>query len=164
MRTMFKFKISRKQDALALLSSALYDEQSFFFAFLADVRKANSLIIIESPFITHRRLNLLYPTLEKAVRRGIRVIINTRDPAFHDGSMQQQAINGIQALQNKGVEVLYTSNHHRKLAIIDDRILWEGSLNILSQTNSCEVMRRSESAELVKQMIEFTGLKRWYTK
>jgi hypothetical protein len=63
-------------------------------------------------------------------------------------------------LQSIGVEVLYTGGHHRKLAIIDRQILWEGSLNILSQNESCEVMRRIESDELAMQMLQFTKLYR----
>jgi hypothetical protein len=38
-------------------------------------------------------------------------------------------------LQKLGVQVLYTSGHHRKLAIIDREILYEGSLNIPSQND-----------------------------
>jgi phosphatidylserine/phosphatidylglycerophosphate/cardiolipin synthase-like enzyme len=92
------------------------------------------------------------------------ITINTRDPQLHEGVMQQYASSGITLLQDIGVEVLYTGNHHRKLAIVDEKILYEGSLNILSQSNSCEVMRRIESANLAAQMIRFLGLKRWYTK
>ncbi|HMT19521.1 MAG TPA: hypothetical protein PKD15_05805, partial [Candidatus Saccharibacteria bacterium] len=44
---------------------------------------------------------------------------------------------------------------HRKLAMIDDYILWEGSLNMLSQNGSKEVMRRSVSKELCQQMMQF---------
>jgi len=78
--------------------------------------------------------------------------------------MRTPAEVGIATLQDLGVLVLFTGGHHRKLAIIDRQITWEGSLNILSQTDSCEVMRRIESAELTKQMISFIGLEKWYTK
>ena len=47
---------------------------------------------------------------------------------------------------------------HRKLAIIDGQILWEGSLNILSQVLSREIMRRTNSIELAHQMIQFTKI------
>lgn len=47
---------------------------------------------------------------------------------------------------------------HRKLAIIDGCILWDGSLNILSQAHSKEIMRRPNSAILCKQMASFTRL------
>jgi phosphatidylserine/phosphatidylglycerophosphate/cardiolipin synthase-like enzyme len=161
---MFQFKRSYRKDNVSLLSSRLYDEQSFYPAFIADARRATESIIIESPFITYRRLRYLLPTLEKALRRGVSITINTRDPRFHEGVMQQCASRGIALLQDMGVEVLYTSKHHRKLAIVDRQILYEGSLNILSQSDSCEVMRRIESTALAEQMIRFVGLGRWYTR
>ena len=64
-------------------------------------------------------------------------------------------------MQDLGIEVLMTGGHHRKLAIIDDAILWEGSLNILSQNDSCELMRRIKSDVAVKELLRFTGMKRW---
>lgn len=53
-----------------------------------------------------------------------------------------------------------TGAHHRKLAIIDDDILWEGGLNVLSQNDSCEIMRRIKSNEVFKQMMQFIGIKK----
>jgi hypothetical protein len=56
---------------------------------------------------------------------------------------------------------LCSGNHHRKLAIIDREILWEGSLNILSQNNSREIMRRIEDAETTQQMFRFLALNKY---
>jgi hypothetical protein len=39
--------------------------------------------------------------------------------------------------------------------MIDGYILWEGSLNMLSQNGSKEVMRRIVSMELCQQMLRF---------
>ena len=75
--------------------------------------------------------------------------------------MAAEANEAISALQDIGVLVLYTDTHHRKLAVIDHKILYEGSLNILSQNMSCEIMRRVESAELVAQMTRFVGLDKY---
>jgi phosphatidylserine/phosphatidylglycerophosphate/cardiolipin synthase-like enzyme len=155
------FKIFANKDCTALLSSQLYNEQSFYPAFIADARRATRSIIIESPFIAYKRLAYLYPALDKSVRQGVKVTINTRDPLFHEGVMKQQAQNGVELLQDIGVEVLYTGNHHRKLAIIDRHILYEGSLNILSQSDSCEIMRRIESEELSENMIRSIGLSKY---
>lgn len=57
-----------------------------------------------------------------------------------------------------GVQVLFTGNHHRKVAILDRSILYEGSLNILSQNDSSEVMRRIKSTQLAWQMVRFIGI------
>ena len=111
--------------------------------------------------MTSRRMNDLLPTLSKLCKRDVRLIINTRHPAEHDETYQAQAETAIADLQSIGATVLFTGGHHRKLAIIDGEVLSEGSLNILSQNDSCEVVRRIESAELADQMIRFIGVGRF---
>lgn len=147
-----------------LISSKLYDQDSFYPAFLKGLAKCRSEVIIESPFITSRRLKTLLPTLEKLKARKVRIVVNTRDPRTHDTNYQQEdAHEALSKLQHMGVQVLYTGNHHRKLAILDRTILYEGSLNILSQNDSCEIVRRVTSAELAWQMIRFIKLDRFLT-
>lgn len=154
---MFRFR--QKGDIASYLrGSKLFDERSFYTVFTDDLRNCREQAIIESPFITSRRVKSLLPTLRKLRQQGVNVIINTRDPKEHDEPWRLQAIEAIGRLQELGVTVLYTGGHHRKLAILDERILWEGSLNILSQSASCEIMRRTESKEMAQQMITFTKL------
>ena len=148
----------KKVNQEALLSSVLYDNDTFYRAFEHDLSLCQHEAIIESPFITTRRLSMLLPILHKLTSRGVKIIVNTRHPQEHEDYMRYEAQEGIAALQNLGAEVLYTGGHHRKLAIFDRQILWEGSLNILSQNESCEIMRRIESAELAKQMLHFIKL------
>ena len=142
-----------KSSPTDLLTSTLYNEETFYATFLKDLGRCQSEVILESPFVTNRRLKLLIPTLQKLKDRKVRIAINTRDPKTHDeGYLQDEATDAISTLQHMGVHVIYTGNHHRKLAILDRQILYEGSLNILSQNNSCEVMRRIESVQLAWQM------------
>jgi hypothetical protein len=144
-----------------LLGSKLYDQNTFYPAFLKDLANCHSEVVIECPFITNRRLKTLLPTLEKLKARKIRIAVNTRDPRTHDeGYWQSDATDAISKLQHMGVQVLYTGNHHRKVAILDRSILYEGSLNILSQNDSSEVMRRIASVPLAWQMVRFIRIDR----
>lgn len=103
-------------------------------------------------------MNQLLPTLEKLKARKVRIVVNTRDPHEHDeGYHREDAHRAIAKLQHAGVHVLYTGGHHRKLVIVDRKILYEGSHNVLSQNNSAEVMRRIESTQLAWEMIRFVG-------
>ena len=145
----------------SLTSSLLYDQTTFYNAFLRDLRIAKTLVIIESPFITKKRMDLLLPALSKLRSKGVSIIINTKPFEEHEPSYQSQATWAVQIMQDLGIEVLMTGGHHRKLAIIDNDTLWEGSLNILSQNDSCELMRRIESDVAVKEMLLFTGIKKW---
>lgn len=142
-----------------LINSKLYSDEDFYAAFQKDLNKCQQEVIIESPFITQRRLSTLLPIIRKLKTKRVKVIINTRDPLeCNEAYMREDATRAISDLQHMGVQVLFTGRHHRKLAVIDRKLLYEGSLNILSQNNSCEIMRRVESTALSWQMIKFIGI------
>jgi len=142
-------------------NSALFDNNTFYKAFERDLRRARQSVIIESPFITRRRMEHLLPLLTKLRRKGVHIVVNTRNPEEHNEEYSIQAEDAVAAMQDIGIKVLYTVKHHRKLAIIDEEVLWEGSLNILSQGDSCEVMRRTYSVESANEMTRFVGANRW---
>ncbi len=144
-----------------ILNSRLFDQNTFYDAFLRDLQRAKSRVIIESPFITGKRMSALLPALQRLRRHNVTVIINTKPFEEHEVRFQKQAIDAVGLMQDMGIEILMTGGHHRKLAIIDDDILYEGSLNILSQNESRELMRRINDSSAVKEMMAFTGLKKW---
>lgn len=139
-------------------NSALFDNNTFYKAFERDLRRAKHSVIIESPFITRRRMGHLLPLLTRLRLKGVEIVVNTRNPEEHNKEYAIQAEGAVAAMQYIGVKVLYTVKHHRKLAVIDEEVLWEGSLNILSQGDSCEIMRRTASNSLALQMLRFTKL------
>lgn len=149
------FRNSRQQDAV---QSSLYDQTTFYDSFVRDLRDCTQSLVIESPFITLKRINMLLPILQRLRKRQVQIVINTRDPIEHEHDYQLQAQGAIANLQEIGIEVLYTVRHHRKLAIIDRTIVWEGSLNILSYYDSCEIMRRMTSSTEAELLINFVGL------
>jgi len=129
--------------------------------FTRDIRHARKQLIIESPFITTKRVQMLLPFFEKLRKRGVHIVINTRNPEEHDEIYQAQATEAIALFQTLDIVVLFTARHHRKLAIIDNEIVWEGSLNILSFSDSCEIMRRITSSEDATALINFIKLDRF---
>jgi DNA-binding XRE family transcriptional regulator len=57
-----------------------------------------------------------------------------------------------------GVHVTLRKKIHQKLAVIDEDILWEGSLNILSHYDTVERMTRWQSADMVLEAVSTNGL------
>lgn len=155
---MFNF-FKSSQSSAELLSSKLFDENTFYEAFIKDLKKCREEAVIESPYITCNRMELIEPVCEKLVKRGVKVYIITRSPGEHSENLARQAELEISILEEMGVQVLLCAgNHHRKLAILDKKILWEGSLNILSQAHSREIMRRIEGEKTAKDMFNFLKL------
>jgi hypothetical protein len=110
---------------------------------------------------THRNGSNSFPTSIRSSLDDFWLTVNTRDPNEHNETYAMQPLMAVHSMQELGITVLYTAGHHRKLAIIDGKVLWEGSLNILSQNDSCEIVRRSVSKRLARQMIRFIGASRW---
>src|SRR5258706_11550303 len=122
-----------------MFNSQLHDEKTFYKAFLKDLESCRKEVIVESPFVTSDRVKTLKPAFEKLINNGVKVYVITRNPKEHSDGYDVQSEEEIQYFEALGVQVLLcTGNHHRKLAILDRKILWEGPLNILSQTHSRE--------------------------
>lgn len=158
-QTMFKFHRSTNIIGNDLLESRLFDEQSFYKAFLKDFKHAKKEVLIESPFMTVKRAEEITPLCRKLVRKGVKIKIFTRNPNHHEGRLRIQAWIAIKMFRDTGVKVRVCNDmRHRKLAVVDGAILWEGSLNMLSQNKSREMMRRTVSEVLSRQVVSFAGL------
>lgn len=137
-------------------NSSLFDETTFYQQFTKDLLRCSSEVVVESPFITSERMKTLNPIFEALIKRDVKVYVFTRDPREHTETMEPQSEAEITRFERLGVQVLLcTGKHHRKLALLDREILWEGSLNILSQSRSREIMRRIEDKKQAFEMFEF---------
>jgi len=145
-----------------MIKTSLHDEKTFYPHFLSDLEQSQSEVIIESPFITIARMKTFWPVFRRLVARGVKVYIVTRDPREHSDGYEDQSEVEIQEFEAVGIQVLMcTGNHHRKLAIIDRNILWEGSLNILSQAKSREFMRRLKDGGFAVDIFNFIGYEKY---
>ena len=101
-----------------LSSSDLFDETTFYQTFTKDLSKCKSEVIIESPYITTKRMKTFDRIFKELLKRGVKVYIITRDPKEHEESMEIQSEDAIRWCEAVGIQVLLClGNHHRKLAI-----------------------------------------------
>jgi len=83
------------------------------------------------------------------------VIIFTR-PAVNQSEISQEGIeNLIKNIQDEGILVnTKRYNMHEKVSIIDDTIVWMGSLNILSHRDTSEIMYRLEGRHIAEELLK----------
>lgn len=89
------------------------------------------------------------------------ILLNTKPLEEYDEIYKLQIQKSLSSLQSAGVYVLFAVKYHRKLAIIDREIIYEGSLNIFSYRNSCKIMRKATSALEAEMLIDFIGLNKF---
>lgn len=139
--------------------SNLFNERTFYHAFTRDMLNARKEVIIYSPFVAKFRTDELKHTIEKLRKRNIEIFIFTRPIDEYETIFQPQIECALKRYEELGVCVYYLAGSiHEKIAIIDRQILWEGSLNILSQRTSKEVMRRTDNNDQAMQMMSYLGL------
>ena len=116
-----------------------FTEKSFYPAFSQDLARARESVVIFSPFATSNGTGRWTDAFRSAIDRGVCVRILTR-PSGNSGSDSP-----VHLLRKFGVSVDLRARMHEKIAVLDGHILWHGSLNILSHSNTHESMLRIES-------------------
>jgi len=160
-----KSYLKRRQEALEseekkqAKNAVLFNEKTFYPAFVSDLLSAKKEVIIYSPFVTKSRTDFLKPTIKKIRNRNIEVFIFTRPINEYESFLQPIIGKIFQEYEAMGVCVIdLDGSIHQKVAIIDREILWDGSLNILSQKCSKEMMRRAADESAACQVMSYIGL------
>lgn len=128
----------------------VFNESNFYESFLYDIRKAKALVVLQSPYIAHHRWSQLSSDIRSCVDRHVCVCVFLQDQGdsaeFH---------NCVEHLRIAGVHVNIRPLVHEKVVVIDERLLWDGSLNVLSHRNTFERMSRIVSREMaIGAMVE----------
>ena len=137
----------------------LFNEKNFYQAFVRDMLATKKEVVIYSPFVSKFRSEFFRRTLIELRKRNIPVFIFTRPLDEHDYFMKAEISCALKDYEESGAHITYLPGFvHEKLAIIDREILWEGSLNILSQRQSREMMRRISDEILAQETMTYLGL------
>jgi DNA-binding XRE family transcriptional regulator len=134
------------------------------------MRAARGSLVLHVPYVTESGLKRLMPYIAAAVKRGLTVTVILQQPRQWENRGTANMDAGIatsmnllellmQWLSNNGAHVILRKRIHAKLILIDDAILWEGSLNFLSHFDTSEHVRRSSNWREVLEVKERHKLK-----
>ncbi len=118
---------------------------------------AKKEIIIVSPFLRKRRTLQMVQYLKIASGKKAKVIIVTRPKTDFKEKDQTALDNALELLQQNDIRIVFKSNIHQKFAIMDQNIIWYGSINLLSYGNAKESMMRIESPNIANELIKRIG-------
>lgn len=137
----------------------IFDKNSFLPVYSNDIVNAAREVLIVSPFVTKRRVTQMLQYFRVMVGRQARITVITR-PAEDYKEKDKPVVEQIfDLLKKTGINMLFKSKIHQKFAIIDQRIVWYGSVNLLSFGNAEESIMRLESPNIAHELmksIEFT--------
>ncbi len=118
-----------------------------------DLVNATREILIVSPFVTRQRTRQILQNLRTALERGVKVAVVTRPGEdFKDKDLTAWETS-INMLRSAGVSVALKSNIHQKFAIMVVKVVWYGSINLLSYGSAEESIMRLESSNIANELI-----------
>ncbi|MDD2903903.1 MAG: DEAD/DEAH box helicase family protein [Syntrophales bacterium] len=147
-----------KADSLATApADIIFDNTNFFPVYHHDLMNAAREVVIVSPFVTRRRAMQMLPHLEAALAKGVSVVVVTRPASAYRDKDQPALGETLTSLQAKGVRLLFKANIHQKFAVIDRKIVWYGSINLLSFGSAQESIMRLNSPNIAQELLKTLG-------
>jgi superfamily II DNA or RNA helicase len=135
-------------------ANIIFDNTNFLPVYHNDMMNARREAVIVSPFVTKRRALQMLPHLEAALVNGVAVIVVTRPLNTYKDKVQPALEETLASLQHTGVRLLPKINIHQKFAVIDQKIVWYGSINFLSFGSAQESIMRLESANIAQELLK----------
>jgi len=132
----------------------IFDKDNFLPVFNQDIVAAKKEIVIVSPFVRKRRTYQMVQHLKISTGKNIRVIVVTRpkeDFATKDRAAMQRTLD---LLADSGVNVVFKSNIHQKFSVMDQKVVWYGSINLLSYGSAQESIMRIDSANIANELMK----------
>jgi superfamily II DNA or RNA helicase len=132
----------------------IYDRDNFLPVFSNDLLNAKKEILIVSPYVKKRRVMQMAQYIALALQNNVRVIVITRPIEDFKEKEQSAIVAALDILKEMKIKVAFKSNIHQKFAIMDQKILWYGSINLLSFGNSEESIMRLDSYNIANELIK----------
>jgi superfamily II DNA or RNA helicase len=132
----------------------IFNKDNFLPVFNQDMVAAKKEIVLVSPFVRKRRTAQMANYLKNSIGKKIRVIVVTRpkeDFKPKDHAFLQRTLD---LLTNSGISIVFKSNIHQKFAIVDQKTVWYGSINLLSYGSAQESIMRIESSNIANELMK----------
>lgn len=133
--------------------NTIFDNSNFLTVFSNDISSAKSDIVIVSPYVTKKRLSQMLSILMTGINNGAKLTVITRPETDYKERDRLTFEEMISSIKNTGASIIFKSNIHQKFAVIDQRIVWYGSINLLSFGNSEESIMRLDSLNIANELI-----------
>lgn len=129
--------------------SMIYDCNTFIPAIRDDFGEARKEILIASPHILKKQISTVFEWLKEPLFAGVLITIITRP--VESSKDPEQTRKCIELLHAR-FKVIQESDIYQKYIIIDNRLVWYGSISLFDTGDSDDTIMRLESRELVEEL------------
>ena len=143
--------IVEKQNA-----NTIFDIDSYEKVYAKDLLEANKEIFISSPGLNYAKVDAFVKLIKHRQEDGVKLTVITLNPEGYPEEKIEDTKRLVEILKNCGIRIKLQEHMHEHFAIIDDEIVWYGSMNLLSRAKVDDNLMRVKSKDAAKELLEMT--------
>ena len=142
-----------------VVGSSIFDWKSYLDVFERDINSSHSEVVVSSPGLGSRKVWKFIKDVTPLQERGIRIAVMTLSPSSYPDDAAEHQKELIEVLASAGIAVRCAERCREHFAVIDNSIVWYGSMNLLSREKEEDSMMRVENASIAHELLlKWTGM------
>lgn len=137
-------------------ANAIYDIENYAETYWKDLEEANSAVVVSSPRLNNQKVNRIINMLGKRRELGVKVTIVTWHPDAYKYGKDDVRMELMERLRKAGFEIRLVEESCEHYAVIDNEIVWYGSVNLLSKEDAEDNLMRVCSKDIAAELLEMT--------
>ena len=137
-------------------ANAIYDIGNYAETYWKDLEEANSAVVVSSPRLNNQKVDRIINMLGKRRELGVKVTIVTWHPDAYKYGKDDVRMELMERLRKAGFEIRLVEESCEHYAVIDNEIVWYGSMNLLSKEDAEDNLMRVCSKDIAAELLEMT--------
>ena len=109
--------------------------------------------MISSPTLSRKQVEQLLTLIQSGQEKGLKVTIITWHPDVYHYGNDEQRLGLLEKLRIAGCEIRFAQENCQHFGVIDEKIVWYGSMNLLSRDDVEDNIMRLESREIAEELL-----------
>ena len=137
-------------------ANAIFDIDNYMEVYKQDLLEANKEIIISSPAISGRKVDEMIRLLKEKQEAGLRIVIVTWKPDMYGFGDSEYWMELQERMRRNGFEMNLVEDYCQHYCIVDQEIVWYGSMNVLGKEDNEDNLMRVCSKTIAAELLEMT--------
>ena len=137
-------------------TNAIFDSDTYSSVYEQDLQEAKSEIVISSPTLGANKVYRMIKLLKERMEIGVKVTIVTWHPDAYKYGREEHRVELMEVLRNTGFHMELMDEHCEHYAVIDNEIVWYGSMNLLSKDDVEDNIMRVMNKDIAVELLEMT--------
>ena len=135
-------------------ANSIFEADSYLPVYTRDLQEARREIVISSGALGRAKIYDMIKSLKRQQEKGVKITIVTRQLETCAPNRWERRAELLNLLYNSGFHIETTMGSCKQCAVIDNEIVWYGSVNLLSETKPEDNIMRAVSKEIASELLE----------